>query len=262
MARHGKPPRRRAAAVRTADGSAAGPGRSLAARLVDRFRPLPRVNHVAFGTFCHVASSLRAAGLRRWTGPLDWIFSAPGLIAEGLDDGFAAFLAPEHLRSVPAAERTHGAKRQCRHLAYEARYGLPILFNHHDPAGSATDRQALGRAVRRMRRVLEPGHANLFYMMSEVAWPADDVAALARRLGAGPARNALVVITARGGEPERSWSQSVGPGSGPGCPVLAVDLRTRSRSNGVLFPDPEDEAFFQDALRALAAGFEAGLSAP
>lgn len=235
---------------------AALPAWTLANRLLDRFRPLPRVNHVACGTFCHVASSLRAAGLRRWTGPFDWIFSAPGLIGECLDDGFAGFLAPEHLRSVPPAERTHGAKRQCRHVAYEAAYGLPILFNHHDPAGSAADRQALGRAVRRMRRVLGPGHANLFYMMSEVAWPEDAIAGLAGRLGTGPARNALVVITACGGEPERSWASEPRPGAG--CPVLAVDLRTRSRSNGVQFPDPEDEAFFQDRLRDLAAAFEAG----
>ena len=230
--------------------------RPVLSRLLDRLRPLPAVNHVAFGTFCHVASSLRAAGLRRWTGPFDWIFSAPGLLAECLDDGFAGFLAPAALRSVPADERLHGAKRQCHHVAYEARYGLPTLFNHHDPAGSRSDRRALGRAARRMRRVLAGRGANHLYMMSEVTWPPGEIAGLARRLAAGPARNTLVVITARGGEPERAWRSERRPG--PGCPVVAIDLRTRSRSNGVLFPDPEDEAFFQERLRDLAAALEAG----
>lgn len=232
--------------------------RSLVGRLIGR-RP-PPVAHVALGTFCHIASALRDAGLRRWTGPFDWIFSTPAMISACLADDFAAFLDPANLASVAAADLAHGAKRQGRHLLYEARYGLPPLFNHHDPAASASDARSFGRAAARMRATLGPGHRNILYMMSEIRWPEDEIAELAGRLGRTQARNTLAILTVEGGAADHAWT--TGERDVEGCRVLDVDLRTRSRSTGIAFSDPQDAPFLDAVLREVAAHHDAALADP
>ena len=252
----------------------------LRAGVRDRLSP-PRpdsVAHVPFGTFCHIASLLRDTGLRRWTGPFDWIFSTPGLLADCLDDDFAAFLDPAHLRSVPEAELTGGAKRQCRHLLFEERYGLPVLFNHHDPVASASDRESFERAVSRFRTALRSGRTVL-YSMSERRWPEAEwerlAAALARypdpmgTRGAPPIGLAvtspamtremmrLVVVTVEGGKMQRSWrteERRIGD-----VPSTFVDVGTLTRSIGVRFQDPEDDAYLRRILPPLARAMEQGL---
>lgn len=207
--------------------------------------------HVALGTFCHIASALRDAGLRRWTGPFDWIFSTPAMISACLADDFAAFLDPAQLASVEVAELAHGAKRQCRHLVYEARYGLPPLFNHHDPVASASDARSFERAVDRICAALGPGRRNVFYMMSEIRWPEDEVAELAARLGRTASRNTLAILTVEGGAAEHAWTS--GERDVEGCRVLDVDIRTHSRSTGIAFSDPRDAPFLDAVLRQVAA---------
>ncbi|MDB5510835.1 MAG: hypothetical protein JWR08_318 [Enterovirga sp.] len=221
--------------------------RAATARLLPgQARP---VEHVACGTFCHVASSLRTAGLRRWSGPFDWIFTTPGMIADCIADDFASLLDPRYLVSVPPAELTNGAKKQCRHLLYEARYGLPTVFNHHDPAASPSDLRSLERAVARMRATLRGNGSTLLYMMSEVPWPESDIARLAGLLGALPSRNTLAVLTVRGGSgAERSWSLRRDAGD-----LLQANIVTEGRSNGLRFPNREDEALFGQVLMSLAA---------
>lgn len=223
--------------------------RSLVGRLIGR-RPSPMA-HVALGTFCHVASALRDTGLRRWTGPFDWIFSTPAMISACLADDFAAFLDPAQLASVAPAELAHGAKRQGRHPVYEARYGLPPLFNHHDPAASASDARSFERAVGRMRAALGPGGRNLLYMMSEIRWPEGEVAELAARLGRTASRNTLAILTVESGAAEHAWS--AGEREIEGCRVLDVDIHTHSRSTGIAFSDPRDAPFLGAILREIAA---------
>lgn len=223
--------------------------RALVGRLIGR--RAPPVEHVALGTFCHVASALRDAGLRRWTGPFDWIFSTPAMISACLADDFAAFLDPAQLASVPPAELAHGAKRQGRHLVYEERYGLPPLFNHHDPAASASDARSFERAAGRMRAALGSGGRNLLYMMSEVRWPEGEVAELASRLGRTASRNTLAILTVEGGAAEHA--RDMRERDVEGCRVLDVDIRTHSRSTGIAFSDPRDAPFLDVVLREVAA---------
>ena len=204
------------------------------------------VNHVALGTFCHVATALRDLELRRWTGPFDWIFSTPAMVADCLDDDFAALLDPRHLRSVPPAELTGGAKRQCRHVLYEGRFGLPTLFNHHDPTQSPADLSALERAVGRMRLALDGSRSNTFYMMSERAWPADEIAAVEAALAARSPRFVLAVITV---EPEARVAGWSATSDGR---IRQARLTVRSRSRGTRFADPADDALLADAIGQLA----------
>lgn len=209
------------------------------------------VAHIGFGTFCHIAAALRDCGLRGWTGPFDWIFSTPAMLGDCLDDDFAALLDPRHLESVAPGALTNGAKRQCRHRLYQERYGLPTLFNHHDPAGVSQDRNALERAVARMRAALGGPGANVLYMMSETFWPEPELAALAARLGALPSRNTLAVIALDGRGHPRSWSME--PPAERSDGIVHVSLMTGSRSRGAAFVDPADDAFLRVALPAIAA---------
>ncbi|MDB5591851.1 MAG: hypothetical protein JWR86_2376 [Enterovirga sp.] len=235
------------------DGSAAGEhddGRRRV-NLLKEWLVLPpgRVNHVAFGTFCHVAAALRDTGLRRWTGPFDWIFSTPGLLADCLEDDFARLLDPAELTSVPPEGLTNGARRQCRHPFYEERHGLPTIFNHHDPAGNAGDMRALHRAVRRLRLALGTDRRNQLYMMSERPWDEADLERLAALVAARPSRDELIVITAVVAG-ERGWSERVRELAG--LPVRDVELRVGGRSRGTGFPDPADDAVLRRALVELA----------
>ncbi|MBV9076449.1 MAG: hypothetical protein JO048_03065 [Methylobacteriaceae bacterium] len=206
---------------------------------------------IALGTFCHVAAALREAGLRRWTGPFDWIFSTPAMIAACLADGCAALLDSAELASVPPAELTAGAARQCRHPRFEAAYDLPTIFNHHDPAAEPRDAAALARAAERLRQALGPGRANVLLMMSERRWPEPELAGLARHIAGLPSRNTLVVLTAEGGATRSGWSVEADATDGA---FRRIDIRlgVRSRSLGVRFADPADDAYLREVLPVIA----------
>lgn len=207
--------------------------------------------HIALGTFCHTAAALRDAGLRHWAGPFDWLFTTPGLIAACLTDDLAALLDPRHLVSVRPEDLSHGAKRQCRHPAYEARYGLPILFNHHDPAASGADMRRLRRAAERLRAALRGSGPNVFYTMSEVPWPEEELARLARTLAGFRARNTLVVVTLAAGEGPRGHVTT--PVESTGCTRVDVMVATGSRSLGAAFADRADDAHLRDVIKSVAS---------
>jgi hypothetical protein len=211
----------------------------------------PSANHIALGTFCHAAAGLRDADLRLWSGPFDWIFSTPGLILDCLADDFAALLDPGQLVSVPASELTNGARRQCRHPAFEARYHLPIIFNHHDPASSRADLWRLKRSVARFRTALAGDAPNVFYMLSERTWPEEELSRLAVTLARAPSSNSLAVVTLTATDgPHDVKLVDV---AGPGCRRLEVGVTTRSRSRGAAFGNLADDQHLAGALRQIAA---------
>jgi hypothetical protein len=230
-------------------------GRSSAEPLKSWFGRLARgggggVNHIALGTFCHAAAGLRVAGLRQWSGPFDWIFSTPAMIADCIADDFALLLDPRHLASVPAAELTHGARRQCRHPVYEARYNLPIIFNHHDPASSNADLWRLRRSVGRFRTAFGGRDPNVFYLVSERAWPDDEVSRLAEALARSPAGSRLAVVTLTAADGAHACTME--DGAGPGCRRLEVGVTIRSRSRGAAFGNAEDDQYFAEVLMRVA----------
>jgi hypothetical protein len=233
-----------------------------ARRFWRRVRPVPpgAAEHVALGTFCHVAAALRESGLRRWTGPFDWIFSTPAMIAACIEEDFATFLDAGNLRSVPEAELTNGARKQCRHVLFESRYGLPAIFNHHDPAARVEDAEALRRSADRMRKALGGAGRNVLYLMSEVTWPEDEMTGLQAALGRLPSRNVLVVLTVSGGAVRQSWGIT-SDAEAHGCRRVDVRIETLSASTGVRFADPADGPFLESVLRALSAHCDPALRA-
>jgi hypothetical protein len=203
-------------------------------------------NWVSVGTFCHAAAALRQTGLRGWSGPFDWIFSTPALVADCIEDDFREYLDPANLRTVSPDQLVPGSQRQCRHVLFEERYGLPTLFNHHDPASSAKDARALRRAVDRFRSALAGSKPQVFFMLSDRPRLDADLARLERLLAGPQRRHRFAVLTLEvASEPGTTMSGD------PGGRFGGV-LRLTTASTGVRFANPEDDERLAQAILDLS----------
>lgn len=230
------------------------PGSGLIGQLrrslrVDRREP-GRVNHIALGSHCHTAQILKKTGLRGWSAPFDWIFSSPAMVLDCLRDDFSALLDRAQYESNPVENRPAPKECSCRHRLYAERHAIPFVFNHHDPATHEADYRFLADGVRRLRAALGARDArNRFYLMTELPTPDATVLELADALAARGSDNRLVFLACRPGAntPGVSTRES-------GRPHLTwLDLTTRSRSVGVRFSEPADDAMVAALIRDLAA---------
>ena len=122
-------------------------------------QPLPRaptqqpVLVMSLGSVCLTARTLGLAGARTFAAPFDWIFSNPAIVAHVIADRGATLLDPScYIRladkvghSMYSAMLVPGAKGQ---------NAKGVIFNHHDPIGSAADLAYLTRAMRRLDAAL------------------------------------------------------------------------------------------------------------
>ncbi|CAM3162856.1 hypothetical protein JHFBIEKO_3987 [Methylobacterium mesophilicum] len=207
-------------------------------------------NHVSLGCNCQMAHVLKTLDLRHWSGPLDWIFSMPGMIRDCLDDDFAALTDRDQLESIPEAERRGPDIWRGRHRLYRERHGLECVFNHHDPAANAADYAFLAEGVRRLRVALDtPGTQNRLWMMTHLHTPRETVEAIDDLLARRASRNHLTFLQLR---PDH-----------PGVAVVeAADLRptlrwltvqTRSTPVGLRLADPAEDAELVEIIRTEAA---------
>lgn len=204
--------------------------------------------HVSLGSHCHMAQVLKTLRLRAWSGPFDWLFSAPGMVRECLEDDFATLLDRTQLRSVPLAERLGPDITRCRHLAYGERYGIPFVFNHHDPDAVEADRRWFETAVGRLREVLREGRENRFWLLDTVPRQRDEYPRLCDVLTRSPVPFRLTVIQVLPDHGEASV-HSLESGRDD---LALFELATRSASAGVRFADPRDDGLLADLVRAEA----------
>ncbi len=206
------------------------------------------LNHVSLGSHCHMAQILKAEGLRTWSGPFDWIFSAPGMVSDCLADDFSALLDRAQYESTPPDERMAPDETRCGHRLYRERHAIPFVFNHHDPAASDDDFRFLQAGVRRLRTALDaPGTRNRFYLMTTVPTAEEVFPAIRKLLAARRAQNHLTVF-------------ELVPGAArPGAVEIAREegfdrfkVETRSPSTGIRFADPADDAFVTALVRERA----------
>ncbi len=215
----------------------------------DRREP-GRVNHVALGNHCHMAQILKETRLRSWSGPFDWIFSSPGMVRDCLADDFCALLDRAQYRSTPLGQRPAPKVSSCRHDLYAERYGIPYVFNHHDPAAIEADYRFLEAGVRRLRAALALREAeNRFYVLATRPTPDDDILGLAEALAAHGPNNRLAVIQTM---PGREAGVTV-PVASPHPHLTWLRVATASDSLGLRFADPADEAALRRVVRGLAA---------
>ena len=229
------------------------PGARLLKRLV---RHLPRrdtrepgaLNHVSLGSHCHMAQILKTEGLRTWSGPFDWIFSAPGMVRDCLADDFTALLDRSQYESTPLEERVAPHETRCGHRLYRERHAIPFVFNHHDPATNEADYRFLEAGVRRLRAALDGrGRRNRCYLMTTVPADPEVFPAIRSLLAARRAQSHLTVLEI---VPGAAQPATVERAREDGLDWLRVE--TRSPSTGIRFADPSDDAFVMALVRERA----------
>ena len=226
------------------------PGFNLFRRLRGPDRREPGlVNHVSLGSHCHMTQVLKRTGLRTWSGPFDWIFSSPGMVSDCLGDDFSQLLDRSHYESTPLSQRPNPNECRCRHRLYAERHAVPFVFNHHDPATSEADYLFLQNGVRRLRTALaNAGADNRFYVLTEMRIPGATVLALAERLAKLGRGNRLAFFEIVPEAATRRVTTQTAP-----LPNLSwLRIETLSRSVGLRFADPSDDAMLDDLVRAHA----------
>lgn len=207
-------------------------------------------NHISLGCHCQMAHVLKTLDLRQWSGPLDWIFSMPGMARDCLADDFAALVDRSQLESIPEAERRGPNIWRGRHRLYRERHGLECVFNHHDPATSEADYAFLTEGVRRLRRALDtPGTDNRLWMMTHLHTPRDVVEAIDDLLGQRASRNHLTFVQLETGHPRMAVAEAVDL-----RPTLRwLTVHTPSEPVGLRLADPADDSALVAIIRAEAA---------
>jgi hypothetical protein len=208
---------------------------------------------IPLGTMPAAAGLLRAAGLRRWAGPFDWMTIPAEAVRDALVDDFSLLLLPSEHQPIPASERPPGQPGfLCRHLRYSEQYG-PTLFHVTDPT-TPQGYAALERGVLRLREGLRGLHGKLLLQLVEEDRDSVQVFAQTAEFLDRTARGATLVTVAlvegqpEGPFPEMELAETLGPHRYLRC-------RTLSGTEGLGFADPLDDAVI---LRgALAAPLQA-----
>lgn len=105
---------------------------------------------VSLGTHCYTSAMLKRNGLKRFSGPFDWVFSSTAMVRHCLEDDFRTFLDRGHYEPVAGEQRKEPSHGRCEHRFYRENFGVRSLFNHHD---AATDEHHgyFARCVERFR---------------------------------------------------------------------------------------------------------------
>lgn len=112
------------------------------------------VSHIAsIGSHCVASQFLKNLGLKRYSGPFDWIFSSLPMVVDCLETDFADFLNRDFYVPIPMHQRMGADLNFCDHRLYKERYGIVSMFNHSDPMEPQVY-DYLVRCVARFRRML------------------------------------------------------------------------------------------------------------
>jgi hypothetical protein len=199
----------------------------------------------SIGSQCLTATLLRAAGLRSWSGPFDWIFSNLRMVGDCIEDDFRAFLDPENLIPIAPDLRAAPDIQFADHRLYRARYRLRAIFNHSDPTRPEVYAY-LERCVARFRSALRSGRPHLLVGVSTKAQGGRQAFVRLAGLLADHAAVELLVFMLRDPAPDRStnlWEER-------GRHRL-VDLHLPSPIAGIWFADAEDDRFLVETLQSL-----------
>jgi len=172
--------------------------------LLDASAMTARTCFISLGTHCFTASLLQRWSLRCWSGPFDWLFASPRMLAHALNDDFEALLDRSQYRLVPPEERVDGPDvNRVDHLRYRSEYGVSFMFNHHDvhlDEGHAY----LVRCVERLRAQLRAESHKTFLLFRRAGTTrAKDIVALQQALAARTSNFRLCVfaVAARASTP-------------------------------------------------------------
>ena len=133
--------------------------------------------HLSLGSSGFASGMLKRYGLKRWSGPFDWMSASPAIIRDILADDFRDFLDPSAWSTIAPEDRPDGRYFQCRHLGLENRHGMPAILHNAD-IHTRDGLASLTRCVERFRASIRGLAAKL---VLQVAPEGDDpVAEFAR----------------------------------------------------------------------------------
>lgn len=206
----------------------------------------PYRHAVSLGAHCYSSQLLKTRSLKRWSGPFDWIFSSPAMVAHCLGDDFTTLLDQRHVAHLPGP--VPDAQARSDHGYYRDTHALPGLFNHHDMTDPA-QHAYLRRCVDRLRRVLHGTDPALFLLvLPDSAQALPDILGLAATLRAiAPAADLLAVAVAPPSPTPLGFAMQVTQ-QVPGC--LALRFTPTSTFNPLWFDDPFDDLLMHRLLRA------------
>mmetsp|Transcript_8294 Transcript_8294/g.20970 ORF Transcript_8294/g.20970 Transcript_8294/m.20970 type:complete len:417 (+) Transcript_8294:61-1311(+) len=118
----------------------------------------PIAHALSLGSRCLVSRLLQDAGMRRYAGPFDWVYSSAEMVRHCLNDDFTAFLDRS---DIIAAGKKFGHRR------YGPMLKRGIIFPHHEPRGR--DREFFMRTVARFRNILASSERKLFVLAHPVS---------------------------------------------------------------------------------------------
>lgn len=200
---------------------------------------------VSIGSQCITSMLLRAADLKRYSGPFDWIFSNLRMVCDCVEDDFGAFLDRQHITTLPPDRRPTLDTCFADHKFYQHRYGLNSIFNHYDPT-SAEGSAYLERCVARFRSALNSSRPHLMLAVCE-RHQGGSLAfnRLCDLMEGHPAIDVLVLISpkARSEQGLELWEER-------GRHRL-IYLHTSSHIAGIHFEAAEDNQFAVRTLREL-----------
>jgi hypothetical protein len=136
-------------------------------RTITATRPAPSpqspVDHiVSIGSHCFAAATLKRAGLKKFSGPFDWIFSNLSMVADCIDDDFEAFLDKRFYATIPISDRHDASEDSCDHLLFKDRYQIKSIFNHYNP-NNEEQYQYLARCVDRFRALMSSNFRTIMF---------------------------------------------------------------------------------------------------
>jgi len=117
-------------------------------------RGIPHIN--SLGSQCYCSSLLKNFGMRRWSGPFDWIFSNPEMIDFCIKDEFESFLDRKYYEFVPIHKREDEKYNIARHTLFQKKFSIhPPIFNHveaHTNEGHDYLKRCVGRFIAETKR--------------------------------------------------------------------------------------------------------------
>lgn len=207
---------------------------------------------VSLGSFCHAAMALKRAGLRPWSGPFDWTFANLPMVTHAIEDNFKEFLDPRHYRSVALPDRVTPEANLCDHEFYRHRDSLRFVFNHRDPASVPADAAYYQRATARLQKVLASKAWKLFVVVSPGLVKLHAMQPLLTALE-GATTNFLVLALQFNTVQSRSESGRLADAirtERMRHNLLKVELNVGTPSNGVEFPDVQDNRLLERLLKS------------
>lgn len=136
-------------------------------KLFDFLKSLNPVSvFIPFGTCCLPAKMIENVQLRRFSLPMDWLFTTNSMLAHCIDDDFETFLDKANYSFIPLEERPWGEKFSfCHHSFYKENHYAHYVFNHFNPLEDSTY-ETLKRRTNRLINIFRSSQNKVFFNFS------------------------------------------------------------------------------------------------